>query len=71
MRQPYHFDLKCQHNLASGYNDGKPTSLIPCSTMSEHPSPRHIRIFLSSPGDVADERSLALKLEDSTFLLEP
>ena len=24
--------------------------------------PRHIRIFLSSPGDVADERALALQV---------
>lgn len=28
------------------------------------PQPRHIRIFLSSPGDVADERGLALKVID-------
>ena len=27
--------------------------------MSHDTSPRHIRIFLSSPGDVADERGIA------------
>ena len=30
--------------------------------MSTRPSPLHIRIFLSSPGDVADERSVALQV---------
>jgi hypothetical protein len=27
-------------------------------------TPRHIRIFLSSPGDVADERAIALNVID-------
>ena len=26
------------------------------------PQPQHLRVFLASPGDVADERSLALKV---------
>jgi len=29
--------------------------------MSDRPQPLHIRIFLSSPGDVSDERSVALQ----------
>ena len=32
--------------------------------MSEIPAPRHFRIFLSSPGDVADERGLAMNVID-------
>ncbi len=30
--------------------------------MSERPPPLHIRVFLSSPGDVTDERSIALQV---------
>jgi len=29
---------------------------------SASPSPRHLRVFLASPGDVADERALALRV---------
>ncbi|MEO8391829.1 MAG: SUMF1/EgtB/PvdO family nonheme iron enzyme [Chloroflexota bacterium] len=32
--------------------------------MASHTQPLHLRIFLSSPGDVADERGLALQLFD-------
>ena len=32
------------------------------TTRNTTQNPRHLRIFLASPGDVADERGLALKV---------
>ena len=39
--------------------------------MSEQPQPHPIRVFLSSPGDVADERALARRLLKDELPYEP
>ncbi len=39
--------------------------------MSERPKPQQVRIFLSSPGDVADERALARRLLKDELPYDP
>src|SRR3954466_14295209 len=39
--------------------------------MGERPQPQHIRIFLSSPGDVAEERELARRLIKDELPYDP
>ncbi len=38
---------------------------------AERPPPRHIRVFLSSPGDVAEERELARRLIKDELPVDP